>query len=141
MLLQHKRRLGPEPDPGGSAGSKLYFRIRLLPFAGRLPEQAGLWLVSGRVSCFIGWKRLGAFGEGEERLCLRKDLLHPADFSGIKADLDPMGVGRGVRQDIFDDASCQRAAALVVLLDDVHFETGLYLASFCAAHRDPFRER
>ena len=30
--------------------------------------------------------------------------------------------------------------SLVVFLDDVHFETGAYLASFSAAHRNPFRE-
>ena len=50
----------------------------------------------------------------------RQQLLHPAHLARFKADLDAMGMGRRLGQNVSDHASCKLSAALILLLYDLH---------------------
>ena len=47
---------------------------------------------------------------------LRQQLLHPANLAGFKADLDSMGMGGRLRQDVLYHSTGKGSATLVVLL-------------------------
>jgi len=64
------------------------------------------------------------------------DRLHPPYLSRFEADLDSMGMGRRLRQDVPHNAACELARALMLLLNDLDFHAGVYLAPLGSAHGD-----
>jgi hypothetical protein len=52
------------------------------------------------------------------------DLLHPAHLAVRQPHFDAVRMSGGTGQQLFDDATCSFAGALVVLEDDVHGQAG-----------------
>ena len=65
---------------------------------------------------------------------LFNNVLHPADSSVFKADLNAARVEAWVRQNIFHDSSCQLSWTLIGFQDDIDFKSFSDAASLLAVH-------
>jgi hypothetical protein len=70
--------------------------------------------------------------------CLRawrcNNLLHSANFAGLKSHLDAMRMIGGICQDILHDPARSFSSALILFLDDIDFEPGFYVFSILTVH-------
>ena len=67
-------------------------------------------------------------------LDLSTQFLYPADLATLQPDLDAMGMGGRLYQDIIDHTLGEFSGTLLLLQDDPNLEAGVYSGTMDSSH-------
>ncbi len=71
---------------------------------------------------------------GNDRFSYTQNFLHAPNLPALQTDLDAMWVRGRLGQNVFNDAFCKLAAALILLHNNANIQARFDVGAFCIIH-------